>query len=215
MKRALFAALCLCACGGSTLPDPSIGSISPSTMAGSDSTAISVQVHGVLPTAADYDDSSVQLDPTVSLLVGPLVVGTGKWEADGSLSGTVPSLLPTGTYDVRVSFSDGRSATLKNGFTVTPGRWPSNYSIDTVGNQKAGQPFTITVHANGANGSLFHGNVIVRTNKGTITPALSDAFQDGTLTQTLTIKDANTSVVLTVTDAQGHAGVSNAFDVTP
>lgn len=215
MKRLLLAALLATGCGESALPAPTVRSISPNSALASEATSVSVQVDGVLPGSVDYDRSSAQVRSEVSLLVGTLAIGSGQWEPGGKLTGLVPSLLSPGSYDVRVSFADGRVGTLQNAFIVSPGKWPSNYSVDAIPNPRAGVPFTVTVHANGANGATFHGNVIFRTSKGTVTPALSDPFANGVLTQSLTIPDAATGVVLLVSDAQGHFGTSNAFDVTP
>jgi hypothetical protein len=215
MKRTWLAALLLCACGGSTLPDPTLDGIAPAASAASDATEVTVQVHGVLPTTVDYDDASVKLDPTVAIQIGNEKVGTATWKPDGSLSCTVPSIFAPGVYDVHVAFTDGREAVLPNGFTVTAGKWPSYYSVDGVADQRAGVPFSITVQAHGQNGPAFHGNVYLRSNKGEVTPALSSPFEAGTLTQSVTLAEPQKNVILIVRDVAGNIGFSNAFDVNP
>jgi hypothetical protein len=216
MKRLLLASLLALGCGESVLPAPEVVSISPSAALASEASQVVVQVDGVLPTSLDYDRSSDEENADVSLLVGTLAVGTGRWQPNGALSGNVPSLLAPGTYDVQVGFADGRTGTLAQAFTVSPGRWPTGYTVAPIAAQRAGVPFQISVHAEGPNGPEFHGNVLLHVLKApAVTPSLSDPFQAGELTQQVTVSRPASGVVLFVTDLDGNLGASNAFDVTP
>lgn len=216
MKRLLLASLLALGCGESALPAPEIVSITPASALASEASSVVVQVDGVLPTSLDYDRSSVDLNADVSLLVGTLAVGTGKWQPNGALVGNVPSLLAPGSYDVQVAFSDGRIGTLPDAFTVAPGLWPDRYTVEPIADQRAGVPFQVTIHAEGANGPGFHGNVLLHVLQAPgITPSLSDPFQGGDLTQQVTISQPASGVVFFVTDLDGNLGASGAFDVLP
>jgi hypothetical protein len=212
----LLASLLALGCGESVLSSPEVVSISPSGALASEASQVVVQVDGVLPTSLDYDRSIGEVNADVSLLVGTLAVGTGKWQPGGALTGNVPSLLAPGTYDVQVGFADGRTGTLSQAFTVSPGRWPTGYTVEPITGQRAGVPFQLSLHAEGPNGPDFHGNVLLHVLKApAITPSLSDPFQAGDLTQEVTIAQPASGVVLFVTDLDGNLGASNAFDVTP
>lgn len=214
MKRLLVVALLAFGCGEGPLPAPKVLSISPNTAPASDVTSVTVQVDGVLPTSVSYDHSTASVQRDVKLEVGMLTIGSGQWVPGGRLTGVIPSLLAPGSYDVRVSFADGRAGTLPNGFSVTPGNWPSGYTVDPIATQTAGVPFSITVHALGVNGATFNGTVNLGTSKGNVKPALSDPFTNGLLTQTVTIPEPISGLVLEVSDQQGTSGASNTFDVT-
>ena len=220
MKRFLLAVLLVMAlasgCGEDALPPPQVVSISPAMVLASDANAVTVLVKGVLPTTVDYDRSSQTVAPSVSLLVGTLAVGTGAWEPGGKLSAVVPSLLAPGAYDVQVSFADGRMGVLPEAYQVTPGHWPDGFTVDPIPAQHAGVPFKVTLHATGADGPAFNGNVMLHvTNASAIKPSLSEPFVQGALTQTVTIPLAANGAVVNVVDLEGHLGVSKAFDVLP
>jgi hypothetical protein len=182
----------------------------------SDANPVTVRVNGVLPTTVDYDRSRQTVDPSVSLLVGTLAVGSGTWEPGGKLTAVVPSLLAPGSYDVQVSFADGRMGVLPLAYQVAPGHWPDGYTVDPISPQRAGVPFTVSLHATGADGPAFSGNVMIHViNASAIKPSLSEPFAQGALTQTVTIPLQAKGAVVNVIDLLGHGGVSNAFDVLP
>ena len=222
MKRWLLGLLLL-GCGSSALPPPTIDSVQPDTTPASASTDITVKVSAVLPFHADYGAPDSGVDATATLAIGDHVIV--KRDADGGLrsggidggvfSGTLPSILAPGDYDVTLVLGDGRQAVLDGGFHVTAGQWPTSYSIDTIGAQKARVPFQITIHANGTNGPTFHGNVALQALRGSVTPSLSDAFDAGVLVQQISLSQPNQNVVITVSDSAGNFGISNAFDVAP
>jgi hypothetical protein len=215
MKR-LLVVCALIGCSPGPLPPPAVRAIAPSAVKASDSTDVVVDVSAVLPFEANYSVPDAGVDPRATLLVGSLAVGTGRFEDGGTLTGTVPSLLAPGDYDVTVVLSDGRQGTLSKGYHVDAGAWPTGYNLDNIAAQKSGKPFEITVHALGANGPAFHGNVLISAPfKSSVTPTLSQAFDAGTLVQTVTMGNPANGVVLVVTDNALNFGVSNSFDVTP
>jgi hypothetical protein len=214
--RQLALLLCLCGCGPTALPPPRIVSISPSQMVACEGATVSVNVEAVLPTRFDYGQSQVSANPDVSLRIGAVPVGSGKYAPGGLLTAAVPPVFAPGSYDVGLRVSDGRpEAILPDGFTVSPNPYPESYSIDFVRDQTQGQPFAITIRAVGPNASAYNCTVGLSSNRGTISPTVSGNFQVGVRTERVAIDSPQPSVVITVQDDIGRSGSSNAFRVNP
>lgn len=212
--RKLALSLCLLAlgCGGS-LPDPKIVSVTPAEATASSVVQLKVQLDAVLPSSANYGNGSAESDPRVTVFVGETNIGTALVDPKNLASLLVPTVLAPGAYDVRVVFGDGRAAVAPGSFTVTPGQWPASYTIDAIGTPTSDTPFPITIRAVGGTAATFTGNVTITVNKGSVTPGVSGAFVNGVVTQNVTISGKGAGFVITVQDASGATGVSNAFRV--
>lgn len=192
-------------------PEPVIRSVTPAEMRSSEATALALDTELVLPTTVDYGTGTLEVDTRVSVRIGTLEVPTLAVTPEG-VSTRVPSVLAPGSYDVKVTLGDGRTAVRLGGLTVVEGEWPEGYSIDPIGSQRRLVPFTVTVRATGASASAFRGNVSLETGAGaTIGPRVSEPFVDGVLTQQVVINSIQSDVIIRVTDIAGHVGTSNTF----
>ena len=208
--------LCLCACGPARLPPPQILSISPSEMVACEGTTVSVDAELVLPTHLDYGQSEASANPDIALRIGAVQVGSGKYSPGGLLVADVPPTFPPGSYDVGLRVSDGRpEAVVPAGFTVKPTPYPGAYTIDSVADQTAGQPFAITIRASGANAPAYNCTVALSSNYGALSPSQSRPFLRGVRTEWVTIDTPHPSVVVTARDDNGGQGSSNSFRVNP
>ncbi|HEY0096268.1 MAG TPA: hypothetical protein VGB96_18205 [Archangium sp.] len=192
-------------------PEPVIHSVSPPEMRASEATALVLDAELVLPAAVDYREGTLEVDTRVSVRIGTLEVPTLSVSPEG-ISTRVPSLLAPGSYDVKVTLGDGRTAVRPGGLTVVEGEWPEGYSIDPIGPQQRLEPFTVTVRATGANAAAFRGNVRLEIGAGgSIGPRVSEPFVDGVLTQQIVVDSIQSDVAIRVTDIAGHVGTSNTF----
>jgi len=87
--------------------------------------------------------------------------------------------------------------------------------LDTIGDQVAGFPFTITIRALDAGGipvTSYEGSASLSDTTGTLTPTDTSNFINGTWTGAVTIDQEATGVVITAQDA-AVTGTSNTFSV--
>ncbi|WPB79604.1 hypothetical protein KYC5002_10665 [Archangium violaceum] len=193
-------------------PEPVIHSVSPPEMRASESTELAIDAKLILPAAVDYSKGTLEVDTRVSVRVGPLDVPTLAVSPEGVVSTRVPSVLAPGSYDVKVTLGDGRTAVRPGGLTVVEGEWPEGYSIDPIGPQRRLVPFTLTVRATGAGAAAFRGNVRLETGVGsTVGPRVSEPFVDGVLTQQVVVDSTQADMAIRVTDIAGHVATSNTF----
>jgi hypothetical protein len=169
----------------------------------------------VLPFTVDYAGSRIDVAPLVTLSMDGNPIGSANVTSDGQVAGLVPSGLTPGVYDVTALLQDGRTATLDSGFTVTPGIWPSGYTIDPIPSELLHQPFDVTVRAQGTGSQLFDGTVRLATDTNTVSPSLSDPFIGGVLIQQVILSGHRATMTLTVTDARGISASSNPFSAAP
>jgi hypothetical protein len=209
-----FAVLLVLGCSQS-LPPISIVSVSPAGMVASEPTRVSVQVDAELAFQVDYGQATLTADSQMQVLVGPLEIGTGSYPPNGLVEGTLPTVIPPGTYNVTVKMRDGRRAVLSNAFSVDAGTWPFGYAIDAIGNQRSGVSFSVTIRTVGPRASGFEGNVLLKlVGDGTLTPTISGAFSAGVLTQTVTVTGTG-QFMLQASDINDGNGQSPPFTVTP
>lgn len=212
MRKLVSIAALLLLLGCQDWPEPVIRSVSPSEMRASEATALALDAELILPTTVDYSQGTLEVDTRVSVRIGTLDVPTLAVSPEGVISTRVPSVLAPGSYDVKVTLGDGRTAVRPGGLTVVEGEWPEGYSIDPIGPQRRLEPFTLTVRATGANAPSFRGNVRLETGAGgSIGPRVSEPFVDGVLTQQVVVDSVQSDVVIRVTDIAGHVGTSNTF----
>jgi hypothetical protein len=215
MKR-LALLLWLSACAPAGLPPPRILSISPAEMVACEGASVAVDAEVVLPTHLDYGHSEASANPDISLRIGAIPVGSGKYSPGGLLTAAVPPIFAPGSYDVGLRVFDGRpEAVVAGGFAVKPTAYPDGYTIDFVPDQTQGQPFAITLRASGANASAYNCTVALSINRGSLSPGTSGSFLGGVRTEWVTIDTARASVVITARDDGGQSGSSNPFRVNP
>jgi hypothetical protein len=200
----------LVACSGGTLPAPTILSVEPSQRAASGSGPVTVSIDAVLPTAVDYGAESAAVDQRLSMNIGPRGFGPDRWVDGGVVTDFLPSTLPEGTYDVTVQLGDGRTATASNAFTVTPGSWPTGYTVDAIPSETSGVAFGVTLRAKGPNAPSFAGTVNLEVPGATLAPTVSGPFEAGVRVETITVTGHGMHQLL-ITDLASHTGVSAPF----
>jgi hypothetical protein len=217
MRRSTLAlfALLLAACN-QQLPPVSVASVAPQTMVPSQPTQVSVQVDAELAFQVDYGPQTLTPDTVMVVNVGPLQLGSGTYPAGGLVVGTLPTVIPSGTYDVTVAMGDGRKAVSANAFTVLDGgSWPSAYVIGPIGDQRSGVAFPVTLRAVGPGATSFAGNVLLGVvGDGTVAPLISGAFAAGVCMEKVTITGTG-EFTLSASDIAGHDGQSSPFTVSP
>ena len=216
--RPLVALLALAACGPSSMPPPRIVVFNPARMLASDAAWMQVQLEAVLPFAVDLNHTLASVDPRASLEIGTRALAASEIDAGSRIFALVPSMFTPGAYDVTVRLIDGRAAVAPGGFVVEPGQWPDSYEFSPIANQRAGEPFLVTIRAvlGGATDTAFHGTVNLSSSHGTLEPATTSPFDAGLVTERLvTIEQTSGNVTLTATDIDGRTGTSNTFLVLP
>lgn len=219
--RPFFSRLCLAlalvmvACGPSAPPSPKLVSLFPSSVSASDSALVTLTMDATLPFQVDYGKSAISVDRTLTLDIGTTRLAPLDAPETGPLTFLVPSGLNPATYDVTLRLGDGRSATLLGGLTVTPGKWPTGFTFDTIPDQQKGRLFGVTLRALGPSATSFHGTVFVGADHGTVvTPSRAGPFSDGVSIFAVTIRGASGNTLhLIVADVHGDTGVSNDFNV--
>ncbi|HEX8433684.1 hypothetical protein [Archangium sp.] len=214
MTRVCIGTFLLLASGCQDWPDPEIRAVSPSRMLASEYTPIELSADLPLPATVDYEQGTIDVSTAVKVEIGSLELATPTFTRKGVLATQVPTLFVPGSYDVRITLSDGRVATAPSAFTVTDGQWPDTYAIDPIGAQAPFVPFTITVRAQGPNAASFHGNVRFESGPGVnFGPKVSEPFVNGVLTQRVVFATSASSAVIVVTDVAGHRVSSNVFQL--
>ncbi len=212
-------ALLLCACGSSETPlPPSIVSVTPQRVSMSECTLLTVALEGELPLKLDYGKGSVEVGTLAQVVEvsgrnAPVlgVEGQGRRIITDLQAG-----LPVGTHDVRVTLQDGRQALLPDGLEVTPPLALETFRIDPIIDQVREEPFTVTIRAVGPDAHRFQGRVLLRSNRGTLQPAWSQPFQQGVLTQEISIDAVGgNNVLIELTDCSGRMTNSNDFRLEP
>lgn len=115
----------------------------------------------------------------------------------------------------RISVSGGGKVGNSNNFNVIAST-VDHFDISTVGDQTAGVPFSVAITAKDASNNpvtSFTGTVTVSDVTGSLSPATSNPFIAGTLTQNFTITKSANNNRLTVTGV-GKSSNSNAFTVS-
>ncbi|MGO8969880.1 MAG: hypothetical protein ACLQDQ_09965 [Myxococcaceae bacterium] len=216
MRRwALLPVLSLFGCGSQTLPPVSIASVVPGGMVASQPTNVRVQVDAQLAIQVNFGQSTLAVDTQMQVLIGPVVLGSGTYPPGGLVDATLPTVLAPGSYDATVQMGDGRTAVSHDAFTVTPGTWPSAYTIDSVGDQRSAVAFPVTVRAVGPAAPTFEGNVLLSLiGSGTLSPEVSGAFSAGVRVETVVISGTGEFILL-ASDIAGGTGQSPSFTVGP
>jgi hypothetical protein len=210
---AALVAAAAAACDGS-LPPPRVLSISPSGMLESDAVEVEVEVEVIMGFQVNYAESRATIDRTLVLTIGPLEVGSGRYEPNGLLHAFVPSRLPAGTHNVAVQLADSRRGTLASAFIVQPGIWPGGFTIDPIGNQTKDVPFPVTIRATDPNASTFGGTMDLTSTNGVMYPPTTAPFENGVRVESVVFTTPVNSTLIQVRDVAGRAvALSNPFRV--
>jgi hypothetical protein len=170
-------------------------------------------------TAQDANNNKVtSFNSTVNLtdLTGActpqqMVFNNGDW------SGTV-TVTKSLVNNVLTATGVGKSSS-SNQFNVTPAAL-DHFTVSNIASpQTAGTAFSVTLTAKDIFENTvagFTGSVNLYTGSGTINPNSSGAFSGGVCTiTTVTLSQWQEDAVVTVSDAFGHSGTSNKFNVIP
>lgn len=197
----------------SELEPPQLRSIVPATVVEGRSTEVLIDADIAFPWSADYSAATAEIDTSFTVTIGGLALRAPGLTAEGDVHGQLPFGLAPGRHDVWLTLGDGRTAVLTEGFEVTPGVFPTGYTIDPIGTQVRQRPFTITVRAQGPGADTFNGSVELLVSRGAITPDVSAPFRNGVLTQEVVLTAPTDDAVITVRDSQGNEARSNVFVV--
>lgn len=208
--------LLLCACGSSEPPVPSIVSVAPTRISSSECVLMTVELEGALPVKLDYGSDSAELAKLAQLRVGEREVPLESIQDKGRhLAAHLFSGLPPGMHEVRVTLADGQQLVAPDAVEVTGRLLLDTFQIDSIGPQVRDTPFPITLRATGPDAQRFQGRVLLRSNKGKLEPEWSNLFQNGVLTQEVSIDAGGGNVLIEMVDCEGRMVSSNEFQLAP
>jgi len=206
--------LLLSACGSSELPVLSIASVTPQRISASECVRMTVQLDQALPVRLDYGNGSAKLVDVARVgIAGQDIPVLGIEEQGRRLVTDVSGRqLPQGRHDVSLTLKDGQQVVLPDALEVTAPLVLETFRFDPIVNQIRQEPFTVTIRATGEDAALFQGWVTLRSNRGDLRPTRSAPFQQGVLTQQVTIEDTGgNNVFILMTDCEGRTVNSNEF----
>lgn len=159
---------------------------------------------------SNFSGTAALLDETGTASPSSISFSNGVW------TGSV-TITRTGIDNTLTVTGMGKSGT-SSAFHVYPGPVHS-FQISLISTpQTAGIPFPVTITAKDAYGNTatqFNRSVNLQEKTGTLSPSTTQAFQNGVRTEYVTLSRADQDVVITVSDGEGHTGVSNSFNVAP
>ncbi|MFE8595989.1 hypothetical protein [Archangium violaceum] len=238
---ALLSTLVLCACEPYVSPAPNIISIEPEEVMSGEAATVAVKLDGPLPVKVDYGKQTATV-VTPTLRIGGQEVPITHMEQDGTLLATLPGSLSAGPQDVRLELANGSGSVSEEGLTVLPlppeldedggpgdpGTDPGTGNgggdqelhvtgvlIEPIPDQVRDVPFTITLRVEGPDAALFEGQVQLSTNKGRISPNLSNSFSKGVRQEQVVLDKQGGNMVLTVRVGSTLVAKSNSFKVSP
>lgn len=165
-------------------------------------------------------NSELHADFTVSLApgMGDAIALDGVTFVDSTkLTAQVPATVSRALYDVVVTDPNGSSGKLTGALrVVTPAESVAAFELDPILGQRAGVPFVVGVTAVDEAGTRVEGfdGTAQLMATGSI-PVSIGPFALGRARGFVTVPQPAMALTVTATDAQGHAGVSEPFDVTP
>ncbi|MDZ7377130.1 MAG: hypothetical protein ONB13_10960, partial [candidate division KSB1 bacterium] len=136
--------------------------------------------------------------------------------ANGQWSGNVTITQAYTNNAITVTRQGGTETGTSNNFDVTASA-VDHFVISTIGNQIAGQPFSITIRAEDAANNLvtsFNGTASISDLTSSITPKTTGSFTGGQWSGSVTITKSRAGNTITASSA-GKTGTSNAFNVDP
>ncbi len=160
--------------------------------------------------AASFSSSA-----TLSDITGTINPTATTGFTNGSWTGNVS--ITKAQDDVEISATQGGITGTSNKFNVQS-NVVSSFSIDTISNQAANQPFVITVTAlDNFNNTTkqFTGKVDISDLSGTVSPSESDNFSNGSWSGSVTVsQQVNDNVISVTKQGDSETGSSNTFDVS-
>lgn len=135
---------------------------------------------------------------------------------NGVLSQSI-TIAQSGSKVLTVTNTAGTENGISNGFTVDPAG-VDHFLVSPVGPQVAGTPFSVTLTAqDAANNTVtsFSGTVTATVDAGSVTPATSPAFSNGTATYSLSVSQAGTRTITFTQNGGPGSGITGAFSVVP
>lgn len=222
MRR--LVALLLCGCGSVGPPTPKPESVVPSRIAAGAAAMLTIKGRDFRPDiSTDFGraaKSTLLATFTVSLVpsTGAAIPLSGVEFVDTeTLKAEVPATLPRDLYDVQVVDPRGQMAALPGALrVVTSAESVAAFQFDFIDPQRAGVPFAVgltAVDEAGQNVEGFDGTAEV-TAPGAA-PVTLGPFALGRARGFVTVPMPATGVRVTASDALGHTGTSEPFDVTP
>ncbi len=176
--------------------------------------------------SALVDNVTLTASPQVTVggLAGPthnVLLSSDDFQAGiCDLTGRLTHPGPSGSYVLTATSASNKKGD-SNAIEIDVGPL-HHFGFQTIGAQRAGQPFTVNVLAyaqdpqgNSHIKATYNGQVSLTDTSGTVTPVTIGPFINGQATAELTITKAIVGNVLTVKDKadQNITGISNAFTV--
>ncbi len=191
---------------------------STTTAGGPITPAVTVRIVDANNILVTSDTRNVTLAIATSTGIG-ILSGTTTVAASGGIatfSNLSIDIAGTG-YSLSATSSPALTGATSNTFEISPGVL-HHFTIGAISSPRtAGSAFSVTVTAQDANNNMvtsFAGTVGFATNAGTITPAVSNNFLNGQLTQNVTVTQAGTGKTITVVKSGGsETGTSNTIAV--
>lgn len=210
-------ALLLCACGSSEPQAAAIMSVTPQRVSRSECALLTVDLEGSLPVKLDYGKDSVELTGLVKVAVGGRDVPVELVQQQGRrVQAHLYAGLPVGMHDVNVTLTDHQDLVSAGGLEVVGPLVLETFQIDPIPTQNREQTFPVTIRAIGPDAQKFQGRVLLRSNKGKLEPEWSDPFQQGVLTQEVSIDvTGSNNLVIEMVDCEGRTVNSNVFRLAP
>ncbi|MCK5146081.1 hypothetical protein KAR48_04955 [bacterium] len=183
----------------------------PASLVAGDAIAITIRALDVNDNLVNVDNEVLNIiDVTKSIAPSQVTLSGGTW------AGNVVIVQSTAANQLTVAGLGESSQS--NSFIVTPGSLHHFTFQNIPSPQLAGNAFTLNVQAEDNYNNIvdsYTGGVEISVSAGNISPAVSNAFINGLLTQTVTIPQANNDITISVNDQQLHTGNSNLFNVVP
>jgi hypothetical protein len=214
------------ACSDPARPGPVPLSVAPGQ--GPSSAPTPVEISGVgldASVTTDYGGTGSTVQATFAARLVPwdgspsAALGSVAFTQRRTVTAVVPAGLAPGRYDVAVTDPAGRTGILPDGFEVTSdAASATGFRIASIPSQRAGVPFALSVAAVDAAGRVvsgFAGSVSVADESGTAVPATAGPFVLGRAVAQVAVGVPRATDRLTLSDAAGRTGVSNAFEVGP
>lgn len=199
-------------------PSPTLLSIVPAEQSTSYPQLVTVKLDAEPRILVHYGEGSARLADAPMLWIGEREVALSTYLGHGQLQGTVPAGLEARRYDVRVALGDGREASLPEAYTVRASLPTVGYWLETIGTQRQGHPFTVTIHAAGPDSKLFTGSVrmtLYTTGNAIVSSVRTGPFSGGVRQEQLIITVPGDNYLVAVEDDEGSGATSNAFRVEP
>ncbi|MFP2926356.1 PKD domain-containing protein [Pyxidicoccus sp. 3LG] len=216
-------ATCVMACQEPREPGPRPSVVMPAVGADDAPTRITITGEGLRPIVrTDFATGETSgVDAAFRARLGATSLLDVSPSEDGTLEATVPAGLAPGRYPLSVMDADGREGLLPDAFEVLTSleltRRVAGFRFETLGPQRAHEPFTLTVQAVDAAGERvagFNGMARLTDETGTVVPGTVGPFRDGSWSGRVEVRQGVSANVLTLTTETGGTGRSGSFSVS-